>query len=585
MSARKKVRLGDLLVESKIISETQLQAALEEQKRTGRKLGRVLVDNGVVEEDQVLDVLSRQLKIPYIDLKHYKFNPEVVKLLPEMQARRFRAIVLAKTPDGYLVGMADPTDIFAFDELTRAMSGSVRQAVVRESDLLRTLDLVYRKTEVITEFAGELSTEMSAGEIDLRALVSDADVSDAPVVKMLQSMFEDAVQIGASDIHIEPEERLLRIRQRVDGELQEHIMEERNIASALVSRLKLIAGLDISEKRLPQDGRFSVKAQSHNLDVRISTMPVQYGEAVVMRLLDQTRGTYDLDDLGMPDHLIKAFKKVISRPHGMVLVTGPTGSGKTTTLYAGLKLLNQADTKIITVEDPVEYRLPRINQVQVNADIGLTFSRVLRSALRHDPDIVFVGEIRDEETAEIAVRAALTGHLVLSTLHTNSAIATVNRLLDMKIPGYLLASALNAIVAQRLVRRVCESCGQNSQLTDDLLQFVKHIGGEPAVRATFKKGVGCAHCNFTGFQGRVGVYELLELDRNMTAALGRNDTVEFGNQARRRPGYFTLDQAALQCAMKGITTIEEALRVSMDLEGETIDVPRAEPGAVTAGSS
>ena len=582
MNVRKKIRLGDLLVESKIISQTQLENALEEQKRSGRKLGRVLVENGVVQEDQVLDVLSRQLKIPYIDLKHYKFNPDVVKLLPEMLARRFRSIVLAKTPDGFLVGMADPTDIFAFDELTRALGDGVRQAVIRESDLLRTLDLVYRKTEVITEFAGELSTEMSAGEVDLRALLSDANVSDAPVVKLLQSLFEDAVQIGASDIHIEPEEKLLRIRQRVDGELQEHVMDEANIASPLVSRLKLIAGLDISEKRLPQDGRFSIKAQSHNVDVRISTMPVQYGESVVMRLLDQTKGTYDLDELGMPEHMIKAFKRVISRPYGMVLVTGPTGSGKTTTLYAGLKLLNEPDTKIITVEDPVEYRLPRLNQVQVNPDIGLTFGRVLRSALRHDPDVVLVGEIRDEETAEIAVRAALTGHLVLSTLHTNSAIGTVNRLLDMKIPGYLLSTAVNAIVAQRLVRRVCESCAQNVQLTDDLLQFVKHVGGEPAVRASFKKGVGCAHCNFSGFHGRLGVYELLELDRNMNAAIARGDTVEFANQARGKPGFFTLDQAALQIAMKGITTIEEVLRISADLEAETPQELHVEAGAASA---
>ncbi|MBI2994817.1 MAG: Flp pilus assembly complex ATPase component TadA [Gammaproteobacteria bacterium] len=584
MNGRKKVRLGDLLVEGKIISQEQLAVALDEQKRSGRKLGRILVENGVVQEDQVLDVLSRQLKIPYIDLKHYKFNPDVVKLLPEMLARRFRSIVLAKTPDGFLVGMADPTDIFAFDELSRALAGTVRQAVIRESDLLRTLDLVYRKTEVITEFAGELSTEMSAGEVDLRALLSDANVSDAPVVKLLQSLFEDAVQINASDIHIEPEEKLLRIRQRVDGELQEHVMEEPNIASALVSRLKLIAGLDISEKRLPQDGRFSIKAQTHNVDVRISTMPVQYGESVVMRLLDQTKGTYNLEELGMPDHLIKTFRKVISRPYGMVLVTGPTGSGKTTTLYAGLKLLNEPDTKIITVEDPVEYRLPRLNQVQVNPDIGLSFARVLRSALRHDPDIVFVGEIRDEETAEIAVRAALTGHLVLSTLHTNSAIATVNRMLDMKIPGYLLASALNAIVAQRLVRRVCESCAQNAQLTDELIQFVRHVGGEPASKAGFKKGAGCAHCNFSGFRGRLGVYELLELDRKMSAALGRGDTVEFGNLARSKPGFFTLEQAALQAAMKGITTIEEVLRISADLEGEIPEDMHTEADAASAGA-
>jgi MSHA biogenesis protein MshE len=571
VSTRKKIRLGDLLVENRIISEEQLQAALQEQKKTGRKLGRVLIENGFVGEDRVLEVLSRQLGIPYIDLKHYKFNPDVVKLLPELQARRFRSMVLAKTDEGLLVGMADPTDIFAFDELARVLGASVRLAVVRETDLLKTIDLVYRKTEKIYGFAGELSTEMSAGEIDLKALVSDADVTDAPVVKLLQSLFEDAVQIGASDIHIEPDERQLRIRQRVDGLLQEHVVEEANIASALVSRLKLIAGLDISEKRLPQDGRFSIKAQSHNVDVRISTMPIQFGESVVMRLLDQTKGTYDLEKLGMPDHIETAFRRTIARPYGMVLVTGPTGSGKTTTLYAGLKILNEPENKIITAEDPVEYRLPRINQVQVHAEIGLTFARILRSALRQDPDIVFIGEIRDEETAEIAVRAAMTGHLVLSTLHTNNAISTVNRLMDMKVPGYLLATAVNAIIAQRLVRRVCESCAQNAELPADLHGFVRQIGGEQATRSAYSKGAGCAHCNFTGYQGRIGVYEYLEIDRELSMALGRGDTVEFGARARRKQGFSTLEQAALQSAMKGVTTISEVVRISADLEATVLD--------------
>jgi MSHA biogenesis protein MshE len=577
VSSRKKPRIGDLLVESRLLSEQQLQTALEEQKKTGRKLGRILIDSGFVDEDQVLDVLSKQLKIPYIDLKHYKFNPDVVRILPEVQARRFRAVVLAKMEEGLLVGMADPTDIFAYDELVRILNASIRLAVVRESELMRTLDVVYRKTQQIFGYAGELSSEMSAGEVDLRALISDADVTDAPVVKLLQSLFEDAVQIGASDIHIEPDEKLLRIRQRVDGLLQEHIVDEINIASPLVSRLKLIAGLDISEKRLPQDGRFTIRASSHNVDVRISTMPIQYGESVVMRLLDQTRGVYDLDGLGMPDHAASAFRRVIARPYGMVLVTGPTGSGKTTTLYAGLKLLNRPEVKIITVEDPVEYRLPRINQIQVNPEIGLTFARVLRSALRQDPDIVFIGEIRDEETAEIAVRAAMTGHLVLSTLHTNNAIGTINRLMDMGIKGYLLATAVNAIVAQRLVRRVCDGCAQNVVLPPELTAFVRHVGGEHAARATFRKGAGCAHCSFTGYLGRIGVYEFLEVDRELGAILGTGDSAAFAERARRRAGFFTLDQAALHCAMKGVTTIDEALRISADVETSIIGQPDMRP--------
>lgn len=572
MISRKKIRIGDLLVEQKIISQAQLKLALDEQKQSGRKLGRVLVENGYVEENQILEVLSQQLNIPFVDLLHYNFNPDIVRQIPELQARRFRAVALARSDDGILVGMADPTDIFAYDELSRILKSNVKIAVVRESDLLQTIDIVYRKTDQISGFAEELSYELADSDLDLQALVSDADVTDAPVVKLLQSLFEDAIQIGASDIHIEPDEKLVRIRQRVDGVLQEHIVEETNIASALVSRLKLVSGLDISEKRLPQDGRFSVKVQTHNVDVRISTMPIQYGESVVMRLLDQTKGTYELHELGMPDHLVRPYKRAITRPHGMVLVTGPTGSGKTTTLYAGLKILNTPGTKIITAEDPVEYRLPRINQVQINADIGLTFAKVLRSALRQDPDIALIGEIRDEETAEIAVRAAMTGHMVLSTLHTNSAISTVNRLLDMNTKPYLLATALNAIVAQRLVRRVCEGCIQDYQVSSELEEYLKRVGGEHTVKANYKRGQGCARCNFTGYQGRIGIYEFLELDQELRNILSRGDTIEFAKVARERSGFFTLEQAALQTAMKGVTTIDEVIRISADLD---VDLPEA----------
>jgi MSHA biogenesis protein MshE len=568
MIVRKKIRLGDLLVEHKLIAQTQLEEALADQKKTGRKLGRILIENEYIKEDDMLQVLSQQLKIPFIDLIHYKFNAEVVKLIPEIQARRFRAIALSRDDQGIMVGMADPTNIFAFDELSNLLKLPIRLAVVREADLLQTIDTVYRKTEQISGFAVQLSDEMSEGDVDLAALVSTADVTEAPVVKLLQSLFEDAVQIGASDIHIEPDETVVRIRQRLDGVLQEQVVDETNIASALVSRLKLIANLDISEKRLPQDGRFSIKVGTHNVDVRISTMPIQHGESVVMRLLDQTRGTYDLDSLGMPDHIIKSYTRAIIRPHGMVLVTGPTGSGKTTTLYAGLKLLNKPDSKIITAEDPVEYRLPRINQVQINSDIGLTFANVLRSALRQDPDIILVGEIRDEETAEIAIRASMTGHLVLSTLHTNSAIGTVNRLIDMNVKSYLLATALNAIVAQRLVRRVCKSCGQNIELSPELMEYIKKIGGEHAGKAAYMKGIGCAHCNSTQYQGRVGVYEFLDIDHQLGSILGKGDTVEFANHVREDAGFFTLEQAALQVAMKGITTLDEVLRISADIDVE-----------------
>lgn len=566
MNTRRKIRLGDLLVEQKLISEEQLNMALADQKKSGHKLGRVLIENGFVEENQILETLSTQLAIPYIDILHYKLKPETVRLIPEIQARRFRAVALENKTDGVLVGMADPTNIFAYDEISRLLKRPIKLAVVRERDLLKTLDSVYRRTEEISGFAEQLSEELAEGDIDLAALVSNADVADAPVVKLLSSLFEDAVQIGASDIHIEPDEEVLRIRQRVDGVLQEHIVDEVRIAQALVLRLKLIAGLDISEKRLPQDGRFSIRVKEHNIDVRMSTMPVAYGETVVMRLLDQSSGIPNLGELGMPPDIRRRYELLASRPHGMILVTGPTGSGKTTTLYATLKMLNRPDNKIITVEDPVEYRLARTNQVQVKSEIGLTFARVLRSALRHDPDIVLVGEIRDEETAEIALRAAMTGHLVLSTLHTNDAISTINRLLDMGIKSYLLASALHGIMAQRLVRRVCKSCASPYELTPQETAWITAYAGEQGLTANYMKGSGCGYCNHTGYSGRIGVYEFLDIDKKLTDILGHGDSIGFANAARKMPGFKPLQEVALNYARQGITSMEEVLRIAVDID-------------------
>ena len=577
MNTRRKIRLGDLLVQQKLISEDQLKQALADQKKTGHKLGRVLIENGFVEEDEILRTLSEQLGIPYIDLLHYNFNPTVIRMLPEIQARRFRAIALEADNEGIRIGMADPTNIFAYDEISRLLKRPIRLAVVRERDLLRTLDTVYRRTEEISGFAELLSDELAEGDIDLAALVSSADVADAPVVKLLSSLFEDAVQIGASDIHIEPDEEVLRIRQRVDGVLQEHIMDEVRIAQSLVLRLKLMAGLDISEKRLPQDGRFSVRVKEHNIDVRLSTMPVAYGEAVVMRLLDQTSGVLSLEQLGMPLDMRRRYELLALRPHGMILVTGPTGSGKTTTLYATLKLLNKPESKIITVEDPVEYRMPRINQIQVKPEIGLTFARILRSALRHDPDIVMVGEIRDEETAEIALRAAMTGHMVLSTLHTNDAIGTVNRLMDMGIKNYLLASALHAILAQRLVRKVCKSCTQPVTLSAQARAWLQAYAEPAALESRYVKGRGCGHCNNTGYSGRIGVYEFLDFDKNLTDLLGRGDSAGFARAACENPAFKPLHEVALNYARQGITTMDEVLRVAADIEAifdiQNIDEP------------
>lgn len=564
---KQKIRLGELLIQDDVITQVQLDTALARQKEQGQKLGRILVDLGYVSEEQYLSYLSQQLQIPFVDLRRYNFDVALIHLLPETYARRYRAIVLADKGKYLLVGMADPMDIFAFDELERILEQPVQQALVRESELLNTLDLVYRRTEDIANFAEELDEELTEGQFDLESLTFGVDESDAPVVKLLQSIFEDAVQVRASDIHIEPDETVLRIRQRVDGVLQEQVMKERRIAPALVLRLKLLSGLDISEKRLPQDGRFSLKVKGRKLDVRLSTMPIENGESVVMRLLDQTEGATDLDNVGMPKDMLEKFRKLIHMPHGLILVTGPTGSGKTTTLYGALQELNDVGKKIITVEDPVEYRLHRINQVQINPKIELTFARVLRSALRQDPDILLVGEIRDTETAEIALRAAMTGHLVLSTLHTNDAVSSAMRLVDMGAEGFLAATALRAVVAQRLVRRLCDNCFVDHEPETKDLAWIKSIIGEEGVQNMhLKRAVGCHRCNNTGYRGRIGVFELLVLNDALSDALRRADSSDFVRIAKKTPGYVPLVVSALKDAALGITSLDEVFRVAEQID-------------------
>ena len=581
---RKKIRLGDLLVQHRMISDRQLSEALQEQKRSGHKLGRVLVQLGAVSENDLLDFLGKQLDLPVIDLKHFHFDPEVVRLLPETHARRYRALVVSDRGKELTVAMADPTDIFSYDALTQILKRPIRLALVKESDLVDTIDRVYRRTEEISSLAAELRDELTESDFDIEELGQDDNLSDAPVIKLIQSMFADAIQIRASDIHIEPDESVLRIRQRVDGVLQEQIIEGRRIASALVTRLKLMAQLNISEKRLPQDGRFSIRVKERSVDVRLSTMPIQYGESIVMRLLDQSAGLLDLDVLGIPEDMLKRIRRLINKPSGMVLVTGPTGSGKTTTLYASLNEVNRPGSKIITVEDPVEYRLPRINQVQVHDKIGLSFSRVLRTALRQDPDIIMVGEMRDQETAEIGLRAAMTGHLVLSTLHTNSATATVMRLIDMGAKGFMVAAALDGVIAQRLVRRVCDSCAEEVEADPSQLAWLRGQLGEDALSHTrFRAGTGCAHCNNTGYRGRIGVYELLEMDEELIEMLRRMDTEGFIHTARSRESFRPLTLCALDYALQGFTSLAEVIRLAGGLD-EILneDLRPPPPAAVTA---
>ena len=563
---RKKVRLGELLLDQKVISQEQLSGALAEQKRSGRKLGRVLTDLGFVREETLHEVLAKHLQIPYVDVRQLTLDPNVVRLLPEAHARRFRSLVLQQDGRGLVVGMSDPTDLFAYDELAARLKQPIRVALVKEADLLKTMDVVYRRTDEIASIAQEVHEELHQGDIDIEQLAVDEGSPDAAVIRLIQSMFLDAVQVGASDVHIEPGESVLRVRQRVDGNLQEQTLDGRRVASALVTRLKLMSGLDIAEKRLPQDGRFSVKVGERSIDVRVSTLPTQYGECVVLRLLDQSANVKTLDQVGMSPPMLARFRNLIERSAGMVLVTGPTGSGKTTTLYSALNHLNKTDTKIITVEDPVEYRLDRVNQVQVNAKIGLDFARVLRTTLRQDPDIILVGEMRDSETVDIGLRAAITGHLVFSTLHTMNAIATIHRLLDMGAAGYMIAAAVHGIVAQRLVRRVCENCAQPTPADEHQLAWLHAQVGPQATAMKFRTGLGCTYCNLSGYRGRVAVYELLEIDRGLADAIRRNDSIGFADAARARPGYVSLQQGALDLAAQGVTSLAEAIAVTSGLE-------------------
>ncbi|HLP98887.1 MAG TPA: ATPase, T2SS/T4P/T4SS family [Sideroxyarcus sp.] len=566
MARPEKIRLGDLLVQQKLISLDQLQFALEQQKRSGRKLGRVLVDNAFVSEDQISEAIAKQLNIPYINLKYYNVNLEIVRRLPENQARRFRAVVLEERNGMLLVGMADPTDLFAFDEIARVLQRDIDVAVVTEGQLLETIDRVYRRTEEISGLAREVSEDLGDSYIDFGTLSDNVGLEEAPVVKLLQTMFDDATQVRASDVHIEPQESRLQIRFRIDGALHLQTEADSKIAAALALRLKLMSGLDISEKRLPQDGRFNIRVRDQAVDVRISTMPTQYGESVVMRLLNQSGSFLTLDKLGMPPDMLKRFREIIARSNGMVLVTGPTGSGKTTTLYAGLAEINTIDQKIITVEDPVEYRLRGVNQVQVNEKIELTFSRVLRSALRQDPDVILVGEMRDAETAQIGMRAAMTGHLVFSTLHTRDSAGTLFRLVDMGVPKYMVASSVQAVLAQRLLRRVCESCSETHIPTPQESEWLETEGVARSEWGTLLHGRGCSHCNGTGYHGRMGVYEMLEMGQELVDAAAHEDNTHFMQAARDHLKGKTLLDAALREMKLGRTSVAEVMRISNQVE-------------------
>ena len=562
---REKLRLGDVLVKQMLITEEQLQKALEMQRGTGKRLGRLLIEAGFVTEEAVAHGLARQLRVPAVNLKNYTLKSETVRLLSESPARRLRVIVLEDPGEHLLVGFVDPLDLVAYDEVSRLLKRQVRVAVVPESQLVPALDRHYRRTDEITGLAKALEIDVGAAA-DTSTLDASAAAESAPVVRLLQSVFEDAVQMGASDIHIEPQDGGLVIRSRVDGVLQTQTQADKRIAGALAQRLKLMAGLDISEKRLPQDGRFTVRVRDNGVDVRISTMPSHHGESVVMRLLGHGKGMRRLDEIGMPQDLLIRFQEILGRTSGMVLVTGPTGAGKTTTLYAALAEIDAERLKVITVEDPIEYRLPGLTQVQVNDKIELSFARVLRATLRQDPDVILVGEIRDPETADIGLRAAITGHLVLSSLHTRDALSAPFRLLDMGAPAFMVASSLQAVIAQRLVRANCSNCAEPHIPTPQEAGWLSAMGGEGAASERTLRGRGCAACNGSGYVGRIGVYEMLEMNIQLAQAATRSDPVEFGQLAREQMQGRTMAHRALSLVRAGTTSVAEAMRLATECD-------------------
>ncbi|MEY2802012.1 MAG: Flp pilus assembly complex ATPase component TadA [Pseudomonadota bacterium] len=506
---------------------------------------------------------ARLLGLPFVDLRQFAVPPEMAGLLAERHAQRLRAIVLEDLGHELRVGLADPMDVRVQDELYALLRRPLDFVVITPTQWHRALDRLYRRPEQLGEFAREVEREVNdhEGVIDLLAVERSPDEADAPVVKLLQTVFEEAGRVNASDIHIEPQEATLTVRFRIDGQLHVQIQADPRIAPPLMVRLKLMANLDIAERRLPQEGRISVRTSNARYDVRLSTVPTQFGESVVLRLLRVDASRLQLDKL-MPPPILEAFEGAIQQHNGIVLVTGPTGSGKTTTLYAALDRLNQPHVKILTAEDPVEYRMPGICQVHINERIGLTFAKVLRSFLRQDPEIIFLGEVRDAETAEIAVRAAMTGHLVLSTLHTNDAPSTPLRLMDMGIPAYMIASTLRAVLSQRLVRVNCKACAVPVRPDARQVALLGRFLPPEAIRdGDFRQGTGCAQCNRIGYAGRAGVYEALVMTPALCDTLARGEPGSFERAVRGQMQGRTMAHHVLQLVTSGRTTLEEAMTV------------------------
>ena len=566
-----KLRLGDMLVREKQLTEGQLQQALARQKQTGRRLGAVLQDLGFVTDDVIARLLSSQLNLPFFEPNLEKVDLKAARRLSELQVRKLRALPVGLVGDRVRVAVVDPTDWQSIDGLPRLLGATIEIEIIPETGLHTLIDRIYSSSgsanESIEGLARQLSEELRSNEVeavDFGALGLQAGAEDAPIVKLLQGLFDEAVRLRASDIHIEPMAANVAIRLRVDGHLRPHAEFELRLAPALASRLKLVAALDISERRLPQDGRFVVQVRQHTVDIRLSTLPGQFGESVVMRLLLKDPMLSTLDKLGLPEAGLVALKDALNNGAGLVLVTGPTGSGKTTTLYAALGSLDAGSTKILTAEDPVEYRLPGITQVNINDRIGLGFAQVLRAALRQDPDALLIGEMRDQETVETGMRAAITGHLVLSSLHTNDAASAAARLIDMGAAPYMVGMALQTVIAQRLVRRSCPACAEPVvPSVAERAWMDGQLGADEWDPTGLRRSRGCARCRNVGFDGRHGIYEVLAMNNDLVSALLRSDMAGFNIAAKAAIGKTSLSAEAARAAARGITTIGEAMRIGL----------------------
>lgn len=562
MESRKKLRLGDVLINSGVITEEQLEKGLQLQKGSGRKLGETLVDEGIVTEDNILRALSSQLKLGIIDLQNVTIEENVLSLIPVNVLKKHKMIPFEYSPDNMnilRVAMADPMDMAAIDDINIITNLQVEPVVSTTRGIMIALDKYYGNAEVnsaLEEYAKEKESQMMEQE-DMYS----EDVNNSPIVQLVKSMIEQAVRQRSSDIHIEPMERQVRIRYRIDGALYERATYSIRLLPAMVARIKIIGGMDIAEKRKPQDGRITQVVDRQEFDIRVSILPTVYGEKVVMRLTSKNALSKEKSQLGLGPEDMKKFDHILQNPHGILLVTGPTGSGKSTTLYTALSELNKEDVNIITVEDPVEANIDGINQVQVNPKANLTFASALRSILRQDPDIIMIGEIRDQETASIAVQASITGHLVVSTLHTNSAASTITRLEDMGIEPYLIADSTIGVIAQRLVRRLCPECKKAKKADEEELELLNR---KPDEDITIYAPCGCPRCDGTGFKGRIGVYEIMEITQPLRNIISKNGGAEDIKEKALSEGMHTLRMCATDYVLQGITSVSEMIKVSFD---------------------